>query len=155
MIDRCFRVKHNAYNPYSKFPVGAALMCDDGTIYTGNNIFTVRIRRVQQGTPLPRKTKLTVQPLPPPPLPPGLTTQTPLPRKAYLTVQPFTAPLPADRADLTAQTRSKERHSSLYNTHPWTGQTSPRRPPPKKDLAQFTARGHSSPYITLEMHHGQ
>lgn len=28
----------NAYSPYSKFCVGAALLCDDGTIYTGCNI---------------------------------------------------------------------------------------------------------------------
>ena len=26
----------NAYCPYSNFPVGAALLCDDGSIYTGN-----------------------------------------------------------------------------------------------------------------------
>lgn len=28
----------NAYSPYSKYNVGAALLCDDGTIYTGCNI---------------------------------------------------------------------------------------------------------------------
>jgi cytidine deaminase len=28
----------NAYVPYSKFPVGAALECSDGAIYTGCNI---------------------------------------------------------------------------------------------------------------------
>ena len=28
----------NAYAPYSKFKVGAALLCDDGEIYTGCNI---------------------------------------------------------------------------------------------------------------------
>ena len=27
-----------AYVPYSHFPVGAALECDDGTVYTGCNI---------------------------------------------------------------------------------------------------------------------
>lgn len=27
-----------AYSPYSKFCVGAALLCDDGTVYTGCNI---------------------------------------------------------------------------------------------------------------------
>ena len=28
----------NAYVPYSHFPVGAALECSDGTVYTGCNI---------------------------------------------------------------------------------------------------------------------
>lgn len=28
----------NAYSPYSNYNVGAALLCDDGTIYTGCNI---------------------------------------------------------------------------------------------------------------------
>jgi len=28
----------NAYCPYTKFPVGAALECSDGTVYTGCNV---------------------------------------------------------------------------------------------------------------------
>ena len=28
----------NAYVPYSHFPVGAALECDDGTVFTGCNV---------------------------------------------------------------------------------------------------------------------
>lgn len=27
-----------AYNPYSRFAVGAALLCSDGSVYTGCNI---------------------------------------------------------------------------------------------------------------------
>lgn len=30
--------KHHAYSPYSKFPVGAALMDEDGSIYKGASI---------------------------------------------------------------------------------------------------------------------
>lgn len=26
----------NSYSPYSKFPVGSAILCQDGSIYTGN-----------------------------------------------------------------------------------------------------------------------
>jgi len=28
----------NAYVPYSRFPVGAAIECDDGSVYTGCNV---------------------------------------------------------------------------------------------------------------------
>ena len=28
----------NAYVPYSRFPVGAALECDDGTVFSGCNV---------------------------------------------------------------------------------------------------------------------
>jgi len=30
--------RKNAYCPYSGFPVGAALLCADGTVYTGTNV---------------------------------------------------------------------------------------------------------------------
>ena len=29
---------HNAYTPYSHFRVGACLVCEDGSVYTGCNI---------------------------------------------------------------------------------------------------------------------
>lgn len=32
------RAMHRAYAPYSKFKVGAALLCSDGTVFTGCNI---------------------------------------------------------------------------------------------------------------------
>lgn len=32
------RAMHRAYAPYSKFTVGAALLCSDGTVFTGCNI---------------------------------------------------------------------------------------------------------------------
>jgi hypothetical protein len=38
LIDASFAVKRNAYCPYSNFPVGAALLCPDGTIITGKCI---------------------------------------------------------------------------------------------------------------------
>jgi cytidine deaminase len=37
-IDLAEAAKENAYAPYSHFPVGAALECVDGTIFTGCNI---------------------------------------------------------------------------------------------------------------------
>ena len=30
--------RRHAYSPYSKFPVGAALLCADGEVYTGVNV---------------------------------------------------------------------------------------------------------------------
>lgn len=30
--------RENSYSPYSEFKVGAALLCDDGTVFTGCNI---------------------------------------------------------------------------------------------------------------------
>jgi len=35
LIDASFAAKLNAYCPYSHFPVGAAVLCRDGTIFTG------------------------------------------------------------------------------------------------------------------------
>jgi len=31
-------MKKFSYSPYSKFPVGTALLCEDGTVYTGCNV---------------------------------------------------------------------------------------------------------------------
>ncbi|KAF8886318.1 cytidine deaminase-like protein [Infundibulicybe gibba] len=38
LIKAAFEAKENTYSPYSKFPVGAALLAADGTIIKGANI---------------------------------------------------------------------------------------------------------------------
>lgn len=38
LIDLAFSMQAKAYVPYSNFPVGAALQCADGTIFTGCNV---------------------------------------------------------------------------------------------------------------------
>ena len=48
----------NSYVPYSHFHVAAALLCKDGTVYTGNNIenapYTPR-QSAQSGAPFLRR----------------------------------------------------------------------------------------------------
>ena len=38
LIDRAIRMKESAYAPYSNFHVGAALLCEDGTVFSGCNV---------------------------------------------------------------------------------------------------------------------
>ncbi len=38
IIDAAISARSNAYAPYSRFSVGAAVLCSDGTVYTGCNI---------------------------------------------------------------------------------------------------------------------
>lgn len=38
LIDRAIVARDKTYSPYSHFGVGAALLCEDGTIYEGCNI---------------------------------------------------------------------------------------------------------------------
>ena len=38
LIAKAIEARTFSYSPYSQYQVGAALMCDDGTIYTGCNI---------------------------------------------------------------------------------------------------------------------
>lgn len=38
LFEKAVKASENAYAPYSKFKVGAALLCKDGTIYTGCNV---------------------------------------------------------------------------------------------------------------------
>ncbi len=38
LVDRAFAMHEFSYVPYSHFPVGAALLCADGTVFTGCNV---------------------------------------------------------------------------------------------------------------------
>lgn len=38
LVELALQARENAYAPYSLFSVGAALLCADGTVYTGCNI---------------------------------------------------------------------------------------------------------------------
>ena len=38
LLRRANEARADAHAPYSRFPVGAALLCDDGTVYTGVNV---------------------------------------------------------------------------------------------------------------------
>ena len=38
LVDRAIKMQEFSYVPYSRFPVGAALLCRDGTVFTGCNI---------------------------------------------------------------------------------------------------------------------
>ncbi|KAG7159424.1 cytidine deaminase-like [Homarus americanus] len=41
LIDASLGARQNSYSPYSKFPVGAALLAHDGTVITGCNVENV------------------------------------------------------------------------------------------------------------------
>lgn len=38
LVDMAFAMLERSYVPYSHFPVGAALLCNDGTVFTGCNV---------------------------------------------------------------------------------------------------------------------
>ena len=38
LVDLAFSMLERSYVPYSHFPVGAALLCADGTVFTGCNV---------------------------------------------------------------------------------------------------------------------
>lgn len=38
LIHKAIEARSNSYSPYSKFPVGAALLTEDGEIFTGVNV---------------------------------------------------------------------------------------------------------------------
>ena len=38
LMDCAIKARENAYSPYSHFTVGAALLCEDGTLFEGCNI---------------------------------------------------------------------------------------------------------------------
>ena len=38
LVDKAFEMLERSYVPYSHFPVGAALLCKDGSLFTGCNV---------------------------------------------------------------------------------------------------------------------
>ena len=38
LLERALAAMANSYSPYSRFPVGAAIECADGSVFTGCNI---------------------------------------------------------------------------------------------------------------------
>ena len=38
LISKAYEARKNSYAPYSDYQVGAALLCDDGSVYTGCNV---------------------------------------------------------------------------------------------------------------------
>ena len=50
LVDLAFSMLERSYVPYSRFPVGAALLCADGTVFTGCNIENAAYGG-QRGTP--------------------------------------------------------------------------------------------------------
>ena len=42
LISQALKARESSYCPYSNFAVGAALLCNDGTVYTGCNVETDR-----------------------------------------------------------------------------------------------------------------
>lgn len=44
LVDKAFEMHQYSYVPYSHFPVGAALLCGDGRVFTGCNVEKRRLR---------------------------------------------------------------------------------------------------------------
>ena len=47
LVEQALTARHMAYAPYSRFKVGAALLCTDGSIYQGCNIENAAYSPVQ------------------------------------------------------------------------------------------------------------
>ncbi len=41
LLATAFAAGRNSYSPYSRYPVGAAVLCTDGTVYSGCNVENV------------------------------------------------------------------------------------------------------------------
>ncbi|NLJ84733.1 MAG: cytidine deaminase [Halanaerobiaceae bacterium] len=41
LLELAIEARKNSYSPYSNFPIGAALLCKNGEIYTGTNVENV------------------------------------------------------------------------------------------------------------------
>ena len=57
LIQKAKEAKEQAYAPYSGFHVGAALLCKDGTIFTGCNIENSAYRVLQTVQNVPQYSK--------------------------------------------------------------------------------------------------
>ena len=45
LVELAFTMLERSYVPYSHFPVGAALECADGTVFTGCNVFNAAYKK--------------------------------------------------------------------------------------------------------------
>jgi len=66
LVGRSVTARKTSYSPYSKFPVGAALQCTDGTIYVGCNVenasFGLTVCAERTAVVKVRKTSLILNP---------------------------------------------------------------------------------------------
>ena len=49
LMQKAIEMLDRAYIPYSHFPVGAALECEDGTVYTGCAERTAAVKAISEG----------------------------------------------------------------------------------------------------------
>ena len=49
LVSKAVEMQKFSYIPYSRFPVGAALLCGDGRVFTGCNVENAAYRRAGRG----------------------------------------------------------------------------------------------------------
>ena len=70
LVELAFAMLERSYVPYSHFPVGAALLCADGTVFTGCNVenaaygSTICAERTARGMAVERGLLLALRGLP-------------------------------------------------------------------------------------------